>query len=101
MKWQGKSAPTAPLQGSATHSSSSIDIKSDMRAGILTAYVMSSLAHSATLVKHNTFPEIYRNVFLYFNICFNRTSSLASVTLHLISSVVNTDFHLIFKASVP
>lgn len=102
MKWQGKSAPTAPLQGSATHSSSSIDIKTDIKAGILPSYVMSTLAHSASLVKHNTLPGIkYRNVFLYFNICFSRISSLASVNLHLISSVVNTDFHLIFKAFVP
>lgn len=70
---------------------------SDTKSGILPDYVMNSLAQSAIFGE----THVARwNIFLYFNICFDRTSSLASVTLHSISSVVNTDFHLTFKASV-
>lgn len=69
MKWQGKSAPTAPLQGSATHSPSFIVVKSDSRADILPAYVINSLAHSATSVKHSMLPgEIYLYILTYASI---------------------------------
>lgn len=96
MKEWGISVPTVSLQGSATSSSPTIAVKSDISVGNLSACAVNSLAHSVTSVKCDKLPgEMY-----FCALTFASTEHFLPLPVWLFIwswTVVQSDFPVMFQ----